>query len=321
MSRARQIIAGLVCAGALVLAGCSRPPSAQETKAWDAELRRLQTEQDSLRARAAAIVAADPRIQRLPQGDVVLSVPTQFIRDLVERVFDDVASHVTLRLAGIKAHVKKSVKKVVKIGDFTVDVNIQQIIGKLQPQKPTLTFRSTGIQARLPVEVNQGTGRAQIHFVWDGKNVAGMACGDLDVTKTVSGNVIPASYLVAGSLDLAMKGKQVVCTPRFPETRVQIRVKPSKASWASIDSLLAQYTGLCGYVLEKVNVPNILTNVVQEKGFSVKLPLGNLKPFVIPAGVSDSVTVGQRSLAVETTTDTVLVESDAILYSAHVTLK
>jgi len=319
---ARRRIGALVAlASAALLAGCSRQPSATEKSAWQADLARLQAEQDSLRARAAEIVAKDPRLQRLPQGDVVISVPTQFLRDVIDRVFEDVAGHVTLQISGIKAHVSKSVKKIVTIGQFTVDVDVQRVIGKLRPQSPTLTFVPTGIKARLPVDVHEGTGRASIHFVWDGKNVAGVACGDMDVTKVVTGNVIPTRYLIDGSLGIDLRGKEIVCTPRFPETRVQIRVVPSKQSWASIDSLLAEKVGLCGYVLEKVDVKSILRNVVQEKGFSVKLPLGKLKPFVVPAGVQDSVSVGDHSLAVETATDTVLVQPDAILYSARVTLK
>jgi hypothetical protein len=311
--------------GALVLAAavasCSLPPSASKQQGWDREIARLQAEQDSLRARAAELIATDPRIQRLPVDDVVISVPTSFVRSVIERVLADVASRITLRIGGIKAHVEKSVKKIVTIGNFTVDVLVREVVGKLETKKPDVRFAADKISLALPVELNQGHGRASIHFVWDGKNVAGAACGDMDVTQEVSGNAIPSRYLITGSLGLALRGNELVATPKFPETKVRIRVTPSKASWAAIDSLLESKKGVCGYVLDKVNVPEILKGVVQEKGFNVALPLSKVKPFVIPAGVRDTLTVGDRVFTVATTSKSVRIDPDAIIYSAGVELR
>lgn len=321
MNRRLFLVAALCVVAAAAFAGCSRQPTAKEASQWAAELQRLQSEQDSLRARAAALVAADSFIQALPEGDAVIRIPTSFIRNVLEKVIEDVASRVTLRLGGIKAHVQKNLKKVVTIGEYTVDVDIQEVVGKLGPQKPDVTFQGGKIGVKLPVNVTQGYGKAKIHFIWDGKNVAGVTCGDMDVTQVVTGNVIPAKYVVAGTLDLAMKGNQVVCTPRFPETRVRIRVTPTKQSWAAVDSLLGTKGGPCGWVLGKVDVPSILKNVVESKGFNVKLPLSNVKPFLIPAGIRDSVSVGKRAILVEAKSNSVRVDPDAILYSASVSLK
>lgn len=321
MSARASFLALLACGALLLSAGCARRASQKQVSEWDAELERLTTEQDSLKARADTLVKNDPRILALPEGDVVIRIPTSFIRDILEKVIEDVASHVTLRLGGIKAHVQKKVKKVVTIGEFTVDVDIQEVVGRLGPQKPNVTFTGGKIGVALPVNVTDGYGKAKIHFVWDGKHVAGATCGDMDVTQVVTGKVIPAKYTVAGTVQLAMNGSQVVCTPHFPETRVRIRVSPTKESWAAVDSLLGTKGGACGWLLEKVNVPSILKGVTEEKGFNVKLPLSGLKPFVIPAGIRDSVSVGQRVMLVEATSNSVQILPDAILYSALVNLK
>src|SRR5262249_30520444 len=114
---------------------------------------------------------------------------------------------------------------------------------------------------------------------------------------------------------------QIVAQPHFPETKVNIRVTPTKESWAAVDSLLGTKGGPCGWVLGKVDVPSILKNVVEGKGFNVKLPLSNLKPFLIPAGIRDSVAVGKRSILVEAKSNSVRIDPDAILYSASVSLK
>jgi hypothetical protein len=318
----RAILAAAVTVVSVVLGtACSRTPSAGQVRGWNDELARLQSEQDSLRSRSAELIANDPGIQRLPKGEVVVAVPTAFVRDVIEHLFRDVVDHVTLSLSGIKAHVAKSVKKIVTIGEFTVDVEVTKVVGQLRPGKPTITFGGDRVSMSLPVSVSEGRGEAVIHFVWNGKNVADMTCGDMDITQRVAGNMIPSDYLVSGAMSLAMRGPQVIGTFHFPETRLRIRVKPSQASWDSIHAILAEKHGVCGWVLDKVDVPSLLANVVETKGFSVKLPLDKLKSVVLPAGLEDSVTVGGRMLAVAAHTNTLRIDADAIWYSATVRIE
>jgi hypothetical protein len=300
---------------------CSRKPSAEQLEAWNAEIQQLQTEQTSLRNRAQEMVKQDVRIQNLPKGEVVIAVPTAFLRSVIERLFTDVVSNVTLSLSGIKAHVAKSVKKVVTVGEFVVDVEITQVLGKLKPGQPEIMFGGNKASMSLPVEVIEGHGEAVIHFVWNGKNVAGITCGDMDVTQKVSGNVIPTAYLVSGELSFAIHEKKVIGTLVFPETKLNIRVTPSQESWDAINAILEEKGGVCGWVLDKVNVPNLLENLVQEKGFNVKLPLDKIKPFSLPAGASESVKLGSRVLALDAQTNTIRIDPDAIWYSASVALK
>ena len=316
----RIVLAALIALG-LAVSGCSRQPSAEQIRVWDAEIQRLEAVGDSLQKRGLELVAADPRLQRMPQGDAVIIIPTSFVRDVIGHVFEDVAGNVTLRLGGLKAHVAKTVKKVVTIGEFTVDVNIDEVVGKLAPDPPDIVFADDRIRMSLPVRLSEGRGRSTLRFVWDGKNVAGLTCGDMDVTRVVTGTVVPARYVMSGSLQLGMRGSVIVCTPKFPETRVRIRVTPTKESWATVDSLLAEKEGVCGYVLGKVDVKSILQRVTEEKGFNVKLPVDKIKAFRIPAGIRDSVTVGERTIAVATSTNAIRVDPDAILYSATVQLK
>jgi hypothetical protein len=308
----------LACAIGLLAAGCARTPSKEERQGWSAEIERLQAEQDSLRARAAVLVAADPRIVALPPGEVVMAVPTSFVRQVIDRLFQDVVNNVTLRVGGIKAHVEKKVKKVVTIGEFTVDVDIHQVVGKIRPKTPRFAFGGDSIAMKLPIRIQDGRGDATIHFVWDGKRVAGLTCGDLDITQKVSGDVIPADYLVTGRIELGLQGRRAVAALRFPETRLRIKVKPSKESWAAIDSILDEQKHVCGWVLDKVNVPKLLTNLTETKGFNVRLPIDKLKPVILPAGIRDSIQVGERSLAIAAQAKTLRIDPDAIWFSADV---
>ncbi len=320
MNRARSLGIAVLALSLLAGSGCSRHPSRDQLRAWDAEIRALEAERDSLRLRSAEIVAADPRIRSVPKGDVVIGIPTSFLRTVIERVFDDVASRATLRLGGIKAHVAKKVKKIVTIGEFVVDVDIHEVIGYLRPGQPTVTFGNNVIGMSLPVEVHKGNGAATIHFVWNGKNVADMACGDLDITQKLTADVVPSRYRIAGRMTLAVEGSKVICRPEFPETRIRVKVKPSKASWAAIDSILAEKHGVCGWVLDKVDVPSLLKGLVEEKGFNVGLPVNKIKPFALPGGVSDTLMVGDRAILVSTKLNTIRIDEDAIWYGADLTV-
>jgi len=302
-------------------AGCSRTASREEIRAWDTELRRLQAEQDSLRARALEIIGKDPRIQSLPKDDIVISVPTSFLRTVVERVVSDVVGHITIRLSGIRAHVSKSVKKVVKVGQFTVDVEVTEVIGKLRAGKPDLKFGGDRIRMKLPMEIASGHGEAVVHFVWDGKNVADLACGDMDITQRVWGDVIPAKYELTGALKLGIRDRHIVGRLEFPETKLRVRVNPSQESWNAIHAILDEKHGVCGWVLDKVNVPNLLKNLTEEKGFNVKLPFDKIKPFVVPAGMRDSVSVTGKTLLVDANTTLLRVDPDATWYGAGVHVK
>jgi hypothetical protein len=306
---------------AVVGAGCTRPPADVQQRAWTADLERLQADQDSLRKRSMELIAQDERIARVPQGEVVIGVPTSFVQDVIERLFEDVANHVTLRLSGIKVHTAKTVRKVVTIGEFVVDVDIDRVVGRIEPGKPRITFGDDLISLALPIAVTRGQGEATVRFQWDGKNVADLACGDLDITRKVTGTVIPADYLVSGTLRLETRGRRVFATPHFPETKVRIRVKPSQASWDTVNAILEEKRGVCGFVLDKVDVPGILSRVTELDGFNVKLPVDKLRAALVPAGVSDSVTVSGRTLAIQAETKTVRIDSDAIWYSASVKLE
>jgi hypothetical protein len=74
-------------------------------------------------------------------------------------------------------------------------------------------------------------------------------------------------------------------------------------------------------VLEKVDVPRLLEGIVREKGINVKLPVHKLKPFALPGGVRDTVTVGDKRLAFDTRTNVLRIDHDAVWYSADATVK
>lgn len=268
-------------------------PGAAETR-----IRALQAERDVLRARMEALAAKDARAAGIPAGDVVVGVPPVFIRSVAERVLAGAVDRVTLTLRGLSVHKSDVVKKLVTLGTFEVDVAIDEVRGTLEPGVPKLSFGGDRITAVVPVRIASGTGEARVHLKWDGRNLAGVVCGDLDVTLPVTGTVVPETYTVSGSVVLSVEGKELVATPRFPPLSVKLRVKPSAASWAAVQSILDAKRGVCGFVLDRVNVKGRIEELVGH-GFDVTLPTERLKPMRLPAGIEESVTLGGRRVSLQ----------------------
>jgi hypothetical protein len=312
-----SLAVALACAGLAAL-GCSPAPPDAEREAWAAEFARLEGEVAGLEQRLAALVGADPRRASLPQGDVIFAVPTGFLRELIERVFIDVASRVTLTLGGIQARKTKTLKKGVPVGDLVVELLVDEVQGRLAPGRPEVVFGANEITLTLPVEVVDGSGEATVHLLWKGRRVARAVCGDLDVTERVSGRVIPDRYVLTGTLALAARDAEIVGTPRFPETKVQLRVDPSPETWRRVDALLASQQGLCGWVLERVDVKRVLAEQARVKGFGVRLPLHKIQPFRFPAGLRESVTVRGRPLALDVRTGDLRIDEHAVWVGARV---
>ncbi|HET9317158.1 MAG TPA: hypothetical protein VFQ51_16310 [Vicinamibacteria bacterium] len=290
--RGRAVVVAVAILSAL--GGCRRR-EAQSVAQQQAEIEHLEKERDELRSRLGEMILKDARLTGMPQNSVRVGVPTALARTLVEKVLGGVADQVELRLANLRAHKEGTVKKIVTIGTYDLDVNIVEVKAHLQTGKPDLRFGGNQIAVSLPVTVVKGTGDANVRFKWDGKNVSGAVCGDMDVTRSVSGSVKQLTLDARGTLSLASEGGRILARPKFPETRVRLEVEPSAESWASVQALLDEKGGVCGYVLDKVDIKKVVQDQLA-KGFNVRLPVEKLKPVAVPVGIQQQLDLAGRSL-------------------------
>jgi hypothetical protein len=261
-----------------------------------AQIEALEKERDSLRARMNELIVKDPRIPGMPDTPVRVGVPTTLARDLIQRVVAGFVDQVTLELKNLKVKKHGQVKKVVTLGEYDLDVLVTRVSGRLKTGKPDVTFGGDKVTLALPVTVASGSGKATIHFKWDGKSVAGATCGDLEVTREVSGGVRPDTYPVSGGLALTATAKEILAEPRFPLIKVNLKVNPSQESWDSVQKILDEKEGVCGYVLDKVDVRAILERLVN-KGFNVRLPTEKIKPMAVPVGIEPTMQVRGQPVA------------------------
>ena len=95
------------------------------------------------------------------------------------------------------------------MGHYVLDVLIHQVQGTLKPGPPDLRFSEDRVAVSLPVRLAGGTGNADIRLQWDSKGlVANALCGDTDVTKAITGGVIPKDYVLNGAFRITSAGER-----------------------------------------------------------------------------------------------------------------
>ncbi len=290
---ARQAALLLLVAAASTLA-CGR-----EDRTTAAQLRQqidaLEKERGALREKLDTLMQGDPLLEGMPTQPVRVGVPTTLVRELVSKVVAGFVDQVTLELKNLNVKKSGDVKKIISIGHYDLQVRIHKVTGKLKTGKPEVKFGGNRISLALPVTVASGSGRATINFKWDGKNVSGAVCGDMEVTQEVSGGVKPADYPVSGGLVLTATAREILASPKFPMIKVNLKVQPSAESWAAVQKILDEQTGMCGYVVEKVNVLKIVQGLI-DRGFNVRLPTEKIKPMAIPVGIEPEMQVRGQTI-------------------------
>jgi hypothetical protein len=314
----RRAGACLALAGALSLQGCGRRESASPQEMRD-RIQALDREIPALRARLGELIASDPRLRGMPGSGVRVGVPTTLARTLVQRVVTGFVDSVTLRLSNIGVRKAGKVKKVITIGEYRLAVMIKEVTGRLTTGQPQVTFGGNRISVSLPVKVASGTGNANVDFKWDGKNISGAVCGDMEVKEDVRGTVKPATYPVSGALELTATTQQILVSPRFPVVKVNLKVEPSPESWAVVQRILDSQGGVCGFVVDKVDIKGALEGLL-DKGFSVRLPTEKIKAMAIPVGIAPTMTVRGEPVRIDVKVSELAVTEHMIWLGADVAL-
>jgi hypothetical protein len=317
--RAPSVLLALAASAALAASWACGREDRQTPDQIRAEIQALEKERQSLAQRLGELIGNDPRVASMPETPVRVGVPTTLARDLIQRVVGGFVDQVTLELKNLKVKKKGKVKKVVTIGEYDLKVDIVRVVGKLKTGKPDVTFGGNKVAIAMPVTVASGSGNATIHFKWDGKNVAGATCGDMEVTQDVSGGVRPDTYPVAGSLVLTATAKDILAQPRFPLIKVNLKIAPSKESWAAVQKILDEKTGVCGYAVEKVNVLGIVQKLI-DKGFNVRLPTEKIKPMAVPVGIEPTMQVRGEPVALAINVGELRITEDVIWLGARVSV-
>ena len=213
-------------AGRAPPAACARRDAAT---AGAAKGRRpCRRERDVLRGGLGELMVKDARLPRLPEAAFAWACPPRLARTLIERMLGGVADQVTLARQPARSQ-----------GGHGQEDRDHRHLRARRRRGGGDTASCAPAAAGADVRRQPGGGRAAHHggerhrranvrFKWDGKNVSGALCGDMDVTREVKGAVKPMTHTARGGpwpsprrTGRSWRGRA------FPETRVRLEVEPS----------------------------------------------------------------------------------------------
>jgi hypothetical protein len=284
-----------------------------------AEIDALDGERVRLRERLEVLTGNDPRIHGMPSTPVRVAVPTSLAGDLIRRVLTGVADQITLELKNLRVRRQGTVRKVIVLGDYDLRVTVTRVVGTLRTGTPTVTFGGNEVTLALPLTVAAGTGTATIDFAWDGRNISGAVCGDMTVRQVVSGAVQPRTYSLTGRLRLTSTATEILAEPRLPAVRLHLGIVPSDASWQAAQKILDDKTGLCGFVLDRVDVMGAVRRLV-DRGFRVRLPTERVKAVALPVGVEPTMMMRGAPVALGIRIGDLTITEHAIWLGAYVSV-
>jgi len=268
---------------------------------------RLERIRDGLREELAQLLKNDPRLAGAPEGGVLIGAPAAFTARLAHQV---ASKRGTVRVKTFFGRMRP--------GDYGLDVRLHEVRGRLGAEEPEIRYDDDRALVKIPAAIREGEGRGTLRFEWHSKGLAGLACGDIDLTQKVSGRVVPHTYLVEGAIWLALEGGVVTAVPEFPNLEIRLYIEPSKASWDAVNKLLDSQGFRCRTALNLVDIPKAVKGLLA-KGLKVKIPSRIFKPIRLPAGFHDSVTFGETSFALSLEPRGLEAVGDILWYSADLT--
>jgi len=291
----------------------------------EADLQRLVALREGMEEELKRLVAesGEHGLARAPRADVMIGISTQLTRSIAERATTGFFGETRLVLQNLKVHTEGDVRVKLllarrQVGHFDLEADIEEARVLLRPKPPTLEFGERAIALGLPFDLAEGDGKVLLHFSWDSKGLAAnVVCGDVDVTKEVTGRVVPGHYDVKGSFALSVEGSGLILTPDFPDVALRLFVEPTEQAWEAVDEVVADQRVGCRKALGAVDLRAILGKVL-DKGFNVKIPRKVFRPIHLPAGLRQSLDVQGVKLSLDLRTTGLLVSEERLWYGADV---
>jgi hypothetical protein len=316
-------LAALILAAVLYVVHPLPPPSPTEAEIMD-----LQAQRDALQERLdkAVVASGEKALAHASSAGLMIGVPTELLRALAEGFVTGLFTDMNLTLHDLKVRHSGVVEAKIflrkkTLGTFDLEVTVHEVVGVLRPGRPDVRFSAGRLAVSLPVSLAEGHGRAQVRLRWDSQSrAARVVCGDADVTKEVTGTVIPADYRLDGSFEVVPRGEDIILEPRFPDLAVRVFVDPTEQAWNAVDEAVRERSAACEMALEQVDVREKLREVFA-KGFAIKIPGTLLRPIRLPAGIRRSLDVKGSRVMLRVKPTALVVAEERLWYGADVSLE
>lgn len=291
----------------------------QRIEALKAERLKLQ---DDLRS----LLPAEARLNDAPQGDVLIGAPSILVESIVSEALLGPLRNVRLTLRNVaKVELADEVRTktfvgVITLGTYALTVNVLEANAVMKPKTPKLSFGSNRIAVDLPVSVEAGQVKAKLTFKWDGRNLAGVVCGDLSAEHEMQATIPPVLVHLRGRFDVQAREEQLIVKPRIAPIDIAFKVEPPQRTWDFIDKLIASKNAVCEAALRKAEVSRKVKDLISH-GFRIAVPMHWLHETALPASFRDTLEVEGASAGLAITPSGVSITKTRIWYGANVTIR
>ncbi len=308
---------------ALVLAGCA--PQAPRTD--PNRMASLKHDYDRLHERLERAAAAQPLVASAlaDRGQVVLAIRSGLIEELAGNVARHYLDRVTVDLSDVEGHSSGELRRRtflgrIKLGEWSVSVDLGNLTGHLRAGSPRVSLRGPDlVDVELPVDVQETEGDAMVRLGWDSAGLANAVCKDFELTREIRGRVLAQRHLVSGALRLHNTGESLTATPVFPDRRIRLKLDLTARSWGVVEAALRSQdtSGKCGALMDPDKGLKRL-RALAARGIKVRLPDSIFRAVSLPARLQKSVQVGQRTVGLRLTAQSLRIETATLWSSVSV---
>ena len=259
------------------------------------------------------------------RGQVVLAIRSGLIEELAGNVARRYLDRVTVDLSEVEGHSSGELRKKtflgrVKVGEWSVSVDLGNLVGHLRAGSPRVSLRGPDlIDIELPVDVQETEGDATLRFGWDSAGLANAVCKDFELTREIRGRVLAQRHLVSGALRLHNTGESLTATPVFPDRRIRLKLDLTARSWGVVEAALRSQdtSGKCGTLMDP-DKGLVRLRALAARGINVRLPDSIFRAVSLPARLQKSVKVSQRTVGLRLTAESLRIETATLWSSVSV---
>jgi hypothetical protein len=301
-------------------------PAPLTTEMTRQRIEALKVERSKLQDELRSLLPADARLLDAPHGDVLIGLPSTLVESIASEALLGPLRNVRLTLKDVaKVELADEVRTktfvgMMTLGRYALTVDVQEVNAVMKPKIPKLSFGSNRIAVDLPVSVEAGEVKAKITFKWDGRNLAGVVCGDLSGEHELRASVPPVLVRLRGRFDVEAVGDQLIVKPRIAPIAVAFRVEPPQRTWDFIDELIGSKNAVCEAALRKAEVGRKVKDLVS-RSFKVTVPTAWLHETALPASFRDTLDVQGTSAGLAITPTGVSITKTRLWYGANLTIR
>jgi hypothetical protein len=307
----------------MALAGCATKAPQDDP----VRMARLEDDYDRLHERLEKAAATEPLVGSAfaQPGQVVLAIRSGLVEELAGNVARRYLDRVTVDLSEVEGHSSGELRKKtlfgrIKIGHWSVSVELGNLAGRLRSGEPRVSLRGPDlVDVELPVEVQETEGDAVVRLGWDSAGLANVVCKDFELTREIRGRVLAQRLLVSGALRLHNTGESLTATPVFPERRIRLKLDLTARSWGVVEAALRSQdtSGKCGALMDP-DKGLVRLRALAARGIKVRLPDSIFRAVSLPARLRKSVQVSQRSVGLRLKAESLRIETATLWSSVSV---